>query len=231
MTPSFIYFDLDNTLLDHSSAEEKAQFETYHSFPELQQVAIEEWLETYRLVNHSLWERYQNGEVDRLELQHSRFYDSMNRLKLECTISGKIGSFYMQNYRKHWSWIDGARSAFSDLAERFEVGIITNGFKETQQLKFEHLELKNYCDVMIISEEIGQLKPHPDVFDAATERAGVSRDEILYVGDSYTSDIVGGRNAGWQTAWFTGLNNIEIKKDQTADFQFNRFDELVELLS
>jgi putative hydrolase of the HAD superfamily len=73
------------------------------------------------------------------------------------------------------------------------------------------------------------MKPHPKVFDVATERAGVVRDSILYVGDSYSSDIVGGRNAGWTTAWFTALNG-GIEEGQTADFIFDDFDELLEKL-
>lgn len=230
MSPSFIYFDLDNTLLDHSSAEQKAQLETYQNFTELQRVSIDEWLETYRLVNHGLWEKYQKGEVGRLELQHSRFYDSMRHLELENRKSEQIGSYYLESYRKYWNWIEGAKEAFSHLADKFEVGIITNGFKETQQLKFKHLELQNYCDVMIISEEVGELKPHPKVFDYATEKVGVSREEILYVGDSYSSDIIGGRNAGWQTAWFTAMSP-SIEEGQTADFRFNRFEELIKFLS
>lgn len=136
----------------------------------------------------------------------------------------------MEAYRKYWNWLDGAQDAFIELSRLYDVGIITNGFKETQQKKFEKMELSNYCDVMIISEEIGELKPHPKVFDTATERAKVSRDKILYVGDSYSSDIIGGRNAGWKTAWYTAMSP-PVKGEQTADFHFEKFEELVDLLS
>lgn len=229
MTPSFIYFDLDNTLLDHSSAEAKAQQDTYQNFEALQHITIDEWLSTYRLVNHSLWERYQKGEVDRPELQHSRFFDTMKRLKLDSSKSETIGEFYLQSYRKYWSWIDGAQEALTTLSQNFEVGILTNGFKETQQLKFDHLKLQDYCKVMIITEEVGKLKPHPKVFDVATERSGVSREEIFYVGDSYTSDIEGGRNAGWKTAWYTGMLS-KTEPHQTADFMFEQFPDLLDHL-
>lgn len=230
MKPSFIYFDLDNTLLDHSSAEMQAQQEIFKTFDEFRSITLQQWLETYRGVNHNLWEKYQKGEVDRFELQRSRFRDSMIRLKLSHEKSEEIGEIYMEAYRKYWSWLDGAREAFIELSRLYDVGIITNGFKETQQKKFEKMELSNYCDVMIISEEIGELKPHPKVFDTATERAQVSRDKILYVGDSYSSDIIGGRNAGWKTAWYTAISP-PVKEDQTADFHFEKFEELVELLS
>lgn len=230
MNPSFIYFDLDNTLLDHSSAEKKAQREIYRSNPELQKVSLQDWLESYRGVNSRLWLQYQNGEIDRHQLQHSRFFDSMQQIDLPTGRSGEIGTQYMSAYRKYWSWIDGAREAFLTLSEQYPVGIITNGFTETQQLKFEKLGLESYCEVMIITEEIGKLKPHPKVFDTGTERAGVEREKILYVGDSYSSDITGGKNAGWKTAWYTAFTE-KVAEGQSADILFDKYPNLVKSLT
>lgn len=225
MKPSYIYFDLDNTLLDHASAEAKAQQITYKKYPELQKINMDEWLETYAEVNHNLWVRYQDDEIDRHQLHFSRFHDSMKELGLSTADSEEIGKFYIKNYRDFWDWVGGARETLKMASEKYEVGIITNGFKETQEIKFDKLSLGDYCNCMIISEELGQLKPHPIVFDHATEVAGVDRDKILYVGDSYSSDIVGGNNAGWQTAWYTGMVTKNGEED-IADFEFDNFSDL-----
>lgn len=229
MNPSFIYFDLDNTLLDHSSAEKTAQKVTYETFPELQEVSIHEWLDTYRTINHALWEQYQRDEIDRHFLQRSRFLNSMKKLELDTNRSEEIGSAYMEFYRDHWSWVDGAQKALEMISSSFKTGIITNGFKETQQLKIERMKLGNYCSEFLISEDVGKMKPHPEVFDRATEMAGVPREEILYVGDSYSSDIEGGKNAGWRTAWYTGFVT-EYLDGSESDLQFENFDELLEFL-
>jgi len=229
MKPSFIYFDLDNTLLDHNKAEEKAHQAVYQSTPELQKVPIEKWLETYQAINHQLWLKYQSGEIDRFELQRGRFRNSMEELGMDYTRSKEIGDSYMQQYREHWNWIEGAREALETISSRFETGIITNGFRETQNLKFDKLEIRQYCSHLIISEEVGELKPHPKVFDHATELAGVDRDKILYIGDSHSSDITGGYNAGWKTAWYTGkiTRNGEAR---IADLEFEEFGELIGFL-
>lgn len=229
MKPSFIFFDLDNTLLDHSSAEKEAQNITYNTFPELQEVTLNQWLEAYRSVNHSLWERYQKDEIDRHFLQHSRFKDSMLLLNLNAEKSEEIGFAYMEFYRQYWRWVKGAKGALHAISQNYKTGIITNGFKETQQLKIDQLELKNYCSSFLISEDLGKMKPHPLVFNTATDMAGVPRGQILYVGDSYSSDILGGKNAGWKTAWFTGLLP-EVEEDNVADVSFSEFDELLDLL-
>lgn len=229
MKSTFVFFDLDNTLLNHSSAEKSAQKATYSAFSELQEVALDLWLETYRTKNRGLWEKYQRNEIDRYHLQKARFSDTMNSLNLNSERSGEIGTAYMEFYRNHWQWVTGAREALVHISEKYRTGIITNGFKETQQLKIEQLQLNSYCSKFLISEDVGKMKPHPAVFDRATEMAGVPRDQILYVGDSYTSDIMGGKNAGWRTAWFTGLTT-DTREENKADITFSRFNDLLDFL-
>ncbi len=230
MIPEFVYFDLDNTLLDHTTAEEEAHKEIYQAYPELQKVSVNEWLQTYTEINRVLWLQYQKGEVDRHELHRSRFSDTMAQLGIRNGHSEEIGANYMQIYRKHWHWIDGAKEALEKVAEKYPVGFITNGFQETQRKKIEMLGLEQYSDIFIISEEIGVMKPHSKVFDLATDESGTERSQILYVGDSYSSDIIGGKNAGWKTAWYTAFMD-EIKEEQTADFLFDQFPRLVDYLS
>lgn len=229
MKPKFVFFDLDNTLLDHNTAEAGAHTDIYESMPELQLVSKEEWLSTYKSINHNLWLQYQEGEIDRHELHHRRFHNSMIQLELPADRSEEIGTNYMEFYRNHWGWVEGAKAALEKVNKRYPIGIVTNGFLETQQKKIEKMGLEQFTDLFVITEEIGVMKPHHKVFDVATERAGVDRESILYVGDSYSSDIIGGRNAGWTTAWFTALNG-EIEEGQTADFIFDDFDKLLKEL-
>ena len=230
MKPSFIYFDLDNTLLNHTKAESAAQKDTFTGFHEFEETDIALWLDAYKEENHELWLKYQQGKIDRDYLQYQRFYRPMKKLGLSTDNSSEIGLAYMQNYRKYWTWVDGAKEALELVADRFPIGIVTNGFLETQQNKIEVMGLDQYTDNFIITEEIGVMKPHPKVFDVATERSGADRNEILYVGDSYSSDVIGGRDAGWQTAWFTAFMN-EIEENQTADFMFDRFPMLTDYLN
>jgi len=72
------------------------------------------------------------------------------------------------------------------------------------------------------------MKPHPKIFDHSTELAGVNRDEILYVGDSFTSDVTGGAKAGWKVAWYT-RSPIE-QGYKLADLIFDDFDKLLNAL-
>ncbi len=230
MPLKYIYFDLDNTLLDHNKAESKSHKAIYDHYPALRKTTLNEWLETYKIVNHNLWVKYQDGEIDRDTLHFSRFHDTMEELGLSTENSEEVGVTYMQKYRNFWDWVDQAEETLKLASHSFGVGIITNGFKETQHKKFEKLALHKYTGHMIISEELGVLKPHHKVFDYATETAGVEREEILYVGDSYSSDVMGGINAGWKTAWFTGVVGEE-EAEEKPDFMFDKFADLQEYLN
>lgn len=230
METKFVYFDLDNTLLDHTAAERDAHRDIFRTFSEFQGVTLEEWLSTYKEINKNLWLQYQKGEVDRFELHRARFRESMTQLRIPAGRSEEIGTAYMDVYRQYWRWVPGAEEALATVAEKYPVGFITNGFKETQQKKIDVLNLSRFSDTFIISEDVGVMKPHPKVFEVATRMSAFEPGQILYVGDSYSSDIVGGKNAGWRTAWFTALAE-EYRECETADFCFENFPVLVDYLN
>lgn len=83
-----------------------------------------------------------------------------------------------------------------------KIGIITNGFSALQQVRLERTGLRDYFDLLVISEEVGVAKPNKKIFDYALEQAGnPDRSRVLMVGDTAESDILGGINAGLATCW------------------------------
>lgn len=229
MTYKFIYFDLDDTLLDHRSAEAAALKDLHQHFSLFEGISPDKLIDVYHEVNSKQWTLYSQGDVSREDLQRNRFEQTLQKLGLDDSRYKEVGDYYMQCYRNHWQWIDGAEEAYREVLKNYPVGILTNGFAETQKLKFEKFDLHNSADHVVVSEEVGVLKPHPKVFEHATELAGVAAGEILYVGDSFTSDIEGGSQFGWNTAWYT--NNGEVQKHQKAEVVFNNFNTLMEFLN
>jgi YjjG family noncanonical pyrimidine nucleotidase len=226
--PDFIYFDIDDTLLDHMSAQRAALENVYAEFPCLQSIGILEFQQAYKEANNRLWHLYSLGEIDRAFLEKHRFVDTFEKLGTVCSPHKDIAEFYINDYRSHWNWISGAKEALDVLAGAFQVGFITNGFSETQKLKVSDFALHQYSDKVIISEDVGFLKPSPEIFQHAELIAKTPSDRILYVGDSYTSDVVGGKTAGWKVAWLTHEKNghHEIQ----PDFVFDDFSQLTKIL-
>ena len=229
LTPKFIYFDLDDTLLDHKRAEAAALNDVHTRFDIFEDIKAQKLIDIYGTVNRKQWELYSKGEVSRKQMQRNRFELTLEKLKLDTSGYADIGTFYMRCYRDYWHWISGAREAFAAISRKFEVGILTNGFSETQKLKFKQFDLYGRVSHLVISEEVGVLKPHPRVFQHATELTGHNAGEILYIGDSFSSDILGASQFGWKTAWYT--KEALPEEENKADFVFSDFKELYRYLS
>jgi YjjG family noncanonical pyrimidine nucleotidase len=222
--PEFIYFDLDDTLLDHTRAEKAALRDIWYHYDYLRKISTAKLQTEYHNVNRLLWEEYGSGRIDRAMLQRRRFEDTLNNLGFDGSVHREMGRRYMERYRTHWHWIDGAQEALKDLSRQYHVGFITNGFSETQKLKVRQFGLDRISQCIVISEDIGIMKPDPRIFEHAARLAGVPASSILYVGDSWTSDIQGGTSCGWDTAWYVKVpNGDEAKK---APFVFSDFTQL-----
>lgn len=210
----FVYFDLDDTLLDHRAAEKAALADCCAEFPGFNGHELGHVQETYHRHNVPLWKQYAAGELGRDDVQRLRFERLCESLSLDLD-AHTLGDAYMQRYARHWQWIDGAETAFRAVAERFPVGVLTNGFADAQHAKLDRFPvLRERSDALVVSEEVGAMKPHPRIFAHATDLTGVESEEILYVGDSLHSDVEGGRAAGWQVAWFRG--DASVRDDVLA---------------
>jgi HAD superfamily hydrolase (TIGR01509 family) len=99
--------------------------------------------------------------------------------------------------------VEGARELLDDLHGDVRLGLITNGYSEVQRPRLTHFDLSHYFEAVVVSSEIGHAKPSAAFFDHAFTALG-SPDPatVLVVGDSLSSDIAGGRNAGTVTCWF-----------------------------
>lgn len=229
MPYKFIYFDLDDTLLDHRAAEQAALLDVHAHFPLFETTDTSTLIDTYHTVNSAQWAQYSQGEISRQDLQRNRFEQTLEKLDLDSSDYTQIGQYYIACYRNHWQWMEGAEALYQRVVQKYPVGILTNGFAETQRKKLDDFGFYRSAEHVVISEDVGALKPDPKVFEYATRQTGLDKDDILYVGDSYTSDIKGGSNFGWDTAWFT--QNGEAEKHRKAEFVFSDFNDLVTFLN
>lgn len=227
--PKFIYFDIDDTLLNHKKAEQAGLREIHKYFnANFEGIAEDHLIDTYNYINKGLWEEYGRGEIDRHILHRRRFEETFKGIGVDEHLYEEAGKVYLDFYRNHWEWVKGAEAAYHSIARQYKVGLITNGFAETQRLKIAQFGFERTASQIIISEEVGVMKPHPQIFEHATKLAGVAPHEILYVGDSLSSDVMGSKNAGWQMAWFVA--DAQQSKTQLADLIFDDYRILMQWL-
>lgn len=229
LKPKFIYFDLDDTLLDHKKAERNGLTDVYQHFSQyFNDTSLNDLIGTFYHINKRLWEEYGRGEIDRYILHQRRFQETFQALGIDDSIWKEAGELYMKYYRNHWEWVRGAKKAYNRISVKYPTGLITNGFAETQWMKIRQFGFPDKTDKIVISEEIGVMKPHQKIFDYATNLASVHRSDILYIGDSVTSDVKGGKEAGWKVGWFT--SNPEGEGAALADLIFSDFKALLNAL-
>ena len=108
------------------------------------------------------------------------------------------------------------------------LGLITNGFSETQQNKIQGMNLHTYIDLMITSEEAGAMKPDRKIFEYALEKSNTKPEETLYIGDYFDTDIVGGHRAGLKTIWY---NPKQTPKPDNGIIPYAEIEHLSELMS
>ncbi|MBK6404916.1 MAG: HAD-IA family hydrolase [Holophagales bacterium] len=199
---SLLFFDLDDTLLDHTGAEAEAQRETFSAFGTLfGGVAFAEWLAAYRNANAGLWAAYGRAEIGRDELHRRRFADPLAAFGLDRGAAEEVGTAYLERYRRAWRLNDGAEELLAAAADLGEVGILSNGFRELQRAKIARFGLDRWVRHVVLSEEVGAMKPARAIFDAAVRAAcgegSADGRRKLYLGDHFEADVVGARRAGW----------------------------------
>lgn len=197
-----LFFDLDDTLLDHAGAEARAQEETFEGKRDVfGPVAFADWLAAYRRANGRLWAAYGRGEIGREELHRRRFADPLGELGRDPEAADEAGAFYLERYRGAWRLNEGAEELLAAASKEGEVGVLSNGFRELQRAKLARFRLERWVKHVVLSEDVGAMKPARAIFDAAVRTAlgddGAGGRRKLYLGDHYETDAVGAKGAGW----------------------------------
>lgn len=198
-----IFFDLDDTLHDH----QKPFADTFSNmFPNVGMDGIENVYKKYRYFSDLLWENYIRKEIT---LEELRIFRTVELLKsYEQEISNEMAKEFQLKYESALLSIELLPEVPELLIKLnhmgFELGIITNGPTEHQKNKIDSLSLTKYIpkDRIFISDEVGVAKPDPKIFHKAGQSLMFSPENYLYIGDSWTNDVIGAHNAGWHSIWF-----------------------------
>ena len=194
-----IFFDADDTLFDYPRAERAALLSCLGEF----RIAAEPeaFIAAYRRHNHDVWREFERGETDQATLRVERF----RRLAVELGLPGlpleKIGAFYLEALAGQSQLLPGALDLVRELAMKYPLALVTNGIAAVQNRRFAASPITPHFRAIVISEEVGTAKPDPRIFRPALEAIGVEAADVLFVGDSVTSDMAGARNAGMDFCW------------------------------
>lgn len=157
---------------------------------------------TYRALNNALWRKFERDEITKPKLQTERF-DALFEVLGAHADSAAFNVDYMNSLADGGYALPGAEELCRTLFPHVKLYIVTNGFQFTQERRMARSPLRPYITKMYISEQIGAQKPQREFFDAVlADLKAEDKSRILVFGDSLTSDMQGGINAGLDTCWY-----------------------------
>lgn len=197
-----LFLDIDNTLLDFTGAAHLALTNALgqHNIeltPELHSL--------YTSANHASWSEFEQGHITAVELRSLRF----KRFFLSASISdinpAYFNALFIQKLIDHSTSYSEIIPLLEKLSQRYVLCVVTNGLKEAQRARLEKLNMTRLFETITVSDEIGIAKPDPRIFYTTIEslQSRFKKSEILMVGDSLQSDILGGNRAGLDTCWIS----------------------------
>jgi len=203
-----LFFDWDHTLWDFEKNSEMSLRSLFLDL-ELQALGMpsfELFFEKYIAINDLKWDLYRQGKITKQGLRESRFQETFAHFGVEANdVAWTLETRYIDEtpYQNHL--IQGARQVLETLKQRgYTMHIITNGFHESQNIKFSESGLK--------------------IYRRALQLAGAERKESLMIGDNLIADCVGAREQGIDQVFF---NPKRIKHTEKVTHEIEDLEELL----
>ena len=222
----FLLIDLDDTILDFHKAEHIGLHNTLRHYGV---EPTDETIALYLQINAAHWRALEKGEMTRKQVNEGRFVQLFRKLGRE--VDGeKCAAYYLSQLALTHDYLPGAEDAILSLSKKYRLYVASNGTSSVQYPRLAASKLAQYVKKAFISEDLGQNKPSKAYFDLCfAQIPDFDPRYAMMVGDSLTSDIQGGINAGIPTCWV----NVFGKENTTSirpDYEIASLTELEALL-
>lgn len=120
------------------------------------------------------------------------------------------------------------------LSARFRLGLISN-YPDARAIRhsLDRVGLAQWFEVVVVSADVGRVKPHPLVFETALSEMNARPETTLYVGDNWLGDIQGAKRLGLKAVWtqqFVPYEDFPREPDHhPADAEISHLSELLAL--
>lgn len=222
----YLLFDVDGTLLDFHKAEEQAlkmTFQKYH-------IELTDTIKAYyEKMNNQLWKDFEKGLIDKKTIMYTRFVKLFQEFHID-----KDGIAFEDDYQEAlghgYFLLPHAREVLENLYQKYPLYVVTNGVSKTQYSRLKGTHIEHYFQDIFVSEDIGYQKPSREYFDNCFQKIeNMDLDKTLIIGDSLSSDIQGGINAGIDTCWYNP-HHLKQPENMHITYIINDLKDLLTLL-
>ena len=223
-----ILWDIDATLLDFLAAEKAAIDFCFNKFG--LGTCTEEMLKRYSVINRRYWEMLEKGEMSKPEILVNRFKEFFETEGLNADCAKEFNDTYQVALGDTICFRDNGYELVKKLKDQYKQYVVTNGTFIAQERKLRKSGIGELVEESFISDLIGYEKPAMEFFDHVFGKIGrYEKDEVLIIGDSLTSDMQGGNNAGIICCWYNP-NHMENTKGVRIDHEIDNLWQLEEIL-
>ena len=221
-----LFVDLDDTILDFKKAEKVALEKTLRGFGLEPTAAV---CQRYHEINKAYWEALERKEVTREQVLVGRFETLFGEMQIAVD-PVSVAEGYKSNLGIGHYFLPGAEDAVKSLSKKYRLFLASNGTTTVQQGRIASADIAGYFENIFISQEIGINKPDKGYFDRCfSEIPNFDLAKTIIVGDSLTSDMLGGQNAGIATCW-VNPNRKQRREDIRVDYEIESLSQLEDLL-
>jgi YjjG family noncanonical pyrimidine nucleotidase len=223
-----LLWDVDGTLLDFLKAEYESIKQCFEVF-DLGK-CTDEMVERYSIINKKYWEMLERGEITKPEVLVGRFTEFFETEGIDTSIASSFNKEYQNRLGETIVFCDDSYELIKEFKKEYKQYGVTNGTKIAQDKKLSKSGLIHLFDDVFISEVVGVEKPGIAFFEYVWDRIGTyEKNEIMIIGDSLTSDMKGGNNAGIKTCWYNPKKAVN-DKGVHVDYEIDNLQLLPEIL-
>jgi putative hydrolase of the HAD superfamily len=213
-----VFFDLDDTLY---------RVEQYYLGAFLE---IAEYLSKKgKYSKEEIYEKLEKKWDEKNPMYPHFFDDLFEELNLEKDVKKCVEIF--SNYSGKLVPYEETFEALNELKKKgIKLGMITDGNAERQKRKIDLLGIKDFFEVFVFTQELGEPKPSEIPFKIALEKTNAKGEKCIYVGDNPLIDFIGAKKTGMKTVRILKGKFCEVEKDNNIDYEIKNLKELINLI-
>jgi putative hydrolase of the HAD superfamily len=217
-----IFFDLDHTLWDFDK-NSALTFQKIFNHNNIE-VELTSFLKVYEPLNLSYWKLYREDKIDKKSLRYRRLADTFKAIGYQVSdvVIHQLSEDYITFLTTYNHLFDNTVEILEYLNPKYNLHIITNGFKEVQHGKLQKAKIDHYFKTVTNSEMVGVKKPNPKIFHHALHIANAVPEQSIMIGDNYEADILGALNIGLDAICFN-------YHDENLEANIKQVDHLIDL--